>query len=241
MKKIFTLSIISILALCANAQKLSWECDGKAVANGSSVVSTAVENEVIIPGKLEFHNLKPELLLLSDTEGQVVITAEYVSGPTISVCPPGVNCITLNGDNTKNTFNPLEVSANSKTDMTIHAALSSATEIATAVVKVSVMYVDQPETTISVTLKMTNDPSEAGVSAVMASHSINVANGTLNYAFANAAQRTINLYAMSGQMVKSISTAKASGAVELAGLRTGIYLYRVVENGKTLCGKLIVR
>ena len=84
MKKIFTLSIISILALCANAQKLSWECDGKAVANGSSVVSTAVENAVI-PGYREFHNLKPELLLLSDTEGQVVITAEYVSGPTISV------------------------------------------------------------------------------------------------------------------------------------------------------------
>ena len=239
MKKIFTLSIISILALCANAQKLSWECDGKAVANGSSVVSTAVENEVIIPGKLEFHNLKPELLLLSDTEGQVVITAEYVSGPMISVCPNV--CANLDGDNTKYTFDPLEVSANSKTDMTIHAALSSATEIATAVVKVSVMYVDQPETTISVTLKMTNDPSEAGVSAVKASHSINVANGTLNYAFANAAQRTINLYAMSGQMVKSISTAKASGAVELAGLRTGIYLYRVVENGKTLCGKLIVR
>ena len=239
MKKIFTLSIISILALCANAQKLSWECDGKAVANGSSVVSTAVENEVIIPGALEFHNLKPELLLLSDTEGQVVITAEYVSGPMISVCPNV--CANLDGDNTKYIFDPLEVSANSKTDMTIHAALSSATEIATAVVKVSVMYVDQPETTISVTLKMTNDPSEAGVSAVKASHSINVANGTLNYAFANAAQRTINLYAMSGQMVKSISTAKASGAVELACLRTGIYLYRVVENGKTLCGKLIVR
>ena len=238
MKKIFTLSIISILALCANAQKLSWECDGKAVANGSSVVSTAVENAVI-PGYREFHNLKPELLLLSDTEGQVVITAEYVSGPTISVCPNV--CANLDGDNTKYTFDPLEVSANSKTDMTIHAALSSATEIATAVVKVSVMYVDQPETTISVTLKMTNDPSEAGVSAVKASHSINVANGTLNYAFANAAQRTINLYAMSGQMVKSISTAKASGAVELAGLRNGIYLYRVVENGKTLCGKLIVR
>lgn len=239
MKKIFTLSIISILALCANAQKLSWECDGKAVANGSSVVSTAVENEVIIPGKLEFHNLKPELLLLSDTEGQVVITAEYVSGPMISVCPNV--CANLDGDNTKYTFDPLEVSANGKADMTIHAALSSATEIATAVVKVSAMYVDQPETTISVTLKMTNDPSEAGVSAVKASHSINVANGTLNYAFANAAQRTINLYAMSGQMVKSISTAKASGAVELAGLRNGIYLYRVVENGKTLCGKLIVR
>ena len=239
MKKIFTLSIISILALCANAQKLSWECDGKAVANGSSVVSTAVENEVIIPGKLEFHNLKPELLLLSDTEGQVVITAEYVSGPTISVCPNV--CANLDGDNTKYTFDPLEVSANGKADMTIHAELSSATEIATAVVKVSAMYVDQPETTISVTLKMTNDPSEAGVSAVKASHSINVANGTLNYAFANAAQRTINLYAMSGQMVKSISTAKASGAVELAGLRNGIYLYRVVENGKTLCGKLIVR
>ena len=239
MKKIFTLSIISILALCANAQKLSWECDGKAVANGSSVVSTAVENEVIIPGKLEFHNLKPELLLLSDTEGQVVITAEYVSGPTISVCPNV--CANLDGDNTKYTFDPLEVSANGKADMTIHAELSSATEIATAVVKVSAMYVDQPETTISVTLKMTNDPSEAGVSAVMASHSINVANGTLNYAFANAAQRTINLYAMSGQMVKSISTAKASGAVELSCLRTGIYLYRVVENGKTLCGKLIVR
>ena len=239
MKKIFTLSIISILALCANAQKLSWECDGKAVANGSSVVSTAVENEVIIPGKLEFHNLKPELLLLSDTEGQVVITAEYVSGPMISVCPNV--CANLDGDNTKYTFDPLEVSANGKADMTIHAALSSATEIATAVVKVSAMYVNQPETTISVTLKMTNDPSEAGVSAVKASHSINVANGTLNYAFANAAQRTINLYAMSGQMVKSISTAKASGAVELAGLRTGIYLYRVVENGKTLCGKLIVR
>ena len=239
MKKIFTLSIISILALCANAQKLSWECDGKAVANGSSVVSTAVENEVIIPGKLEFHNLKPELLLLSDTEGQVVITAEYVSGPTISVCPNV--CANLDGDNTKYTFDPLEVSANGKADMTIHAELSSATEIATAVVKVSAMYVDQPETTISVTLKMTNDPSEAGVSAVKASHSINVANGTLNYAFANAAGRTINLYAMSGQMVKSISTAKASGAVELAGLRNGIYLYRVVENGKTLCGKLIVR
>ena len=238
MKKIFTLSIISILALCANAQKLSWECDGKAVANGSSVVSTAVENAVI-PGYREFHNLKPELLLLSDTEGQVVITAEYVSGPTISVCPNV--CANLDGDNTKYTFDPLEVSANSKTDMTIHAALSSATEIATAVVKVSAMYVDQPETTISVTLKMTNDPSEAGVSAVKASHSINVANGTLNYAFANAAQRTINLYAMSGQMVKSISTAKASGAVELAGLRNGIYQYRGVENGKTLCGKLIVR
>ena len=238
MKKIFTLSIISILALCANAQKLSWECDGKAVANGSSVVSTAVENAVI-PGYREFHNLKPELLLLSDTEGQVVITAEYVSGPMISVCPNV--CANLDGDNTKYTFDPLEVSANGKADMTIHAELSSATEIATAVVKVSAMYVNQPETTISVTLKMTNDPSEAGVSAVKASHSINVANGTLNYAFANAAQRTINLYAMSGQMVKSISTAKASGAVELAGLRTGIYLYRVVENGKTLCGKLIVR
>ena len=238
MKKIFTLSIISILALCANAQKLSWECDGKAVANGSSVVSTAVENAVI-PGYREFHNLKPELLLLSDTEGQVVITAEYVSGPMISVCPNV--CANLDGDNTKYTFDPLEVSANGKADMTIHVALSSATEIATAVVKVSAMYVNQPETTISVTLKMTNDPSEAGVSAVKASHSINVANGTLNYAFANAAQRTINLYAMSGQMVKSISTAKASGAVELAGLRNGIYLYRVVENGKTLCGKLIVR
>lgn len=239
MKKIFTLSIISILALCANAEKLSWECDGKAVADGSSVVSTAGEVDVKIPGVIENFVLKPELFLLSDTDGEVVITAEYVSGPTISVCPE--SCVSLNGSKITHTFNPIKVSTNGKADMAIHVELSSTTEIATAVVKVSAMYVDQPETTISVTLKMTNDPSEAGVSAVKASHSINVANGTLNYAFANAAQRSINLYAMSGQMVKSISTAKASGAVELAGLRTGIYLYRIVENGKTLCGKLIVR
>ena len=234
MKKIFTLSIISILALCANAQKLSFSVDGKTIENGATVISTKLHD--FYHGVLGKTVFAPEVLLTCDEDAEVTVSGIAADNKIFQMCFAescvSENTITKTGNITKG------IAA----DLQIEAGLDAPTvPINTYKVTLKAFVTGKEDEAVSILLIMTNDPSEAGVSAVKASHSINVANGTLNYAFANAAQRTINLYAMSGQMVKSISTAKASGAVELAGLRNGIYLYRVVENGKTLCGKLIVR
>ena len=68
MKKIFTLSIISILALCANAQKLSFSVDGKTIENGATVISTKLHDfQHGVLGKTVF---APEVLLTCDEDAE---------------------------------------------------------------------------------------------------------------------------------------------------------------------------
>lgn len=74
------------------------------------------------------------------------------------------------------------------------------------------------------------------------SSNISLSSGNLNYSFADAAQRTVNLYAADGRLVKQAAVNGAQGNISLNGLNRGVYVWTVIESGRTLqSGKALVR
>ncbi|MGN1172156.1 MAG: T9SS type A sorting domain-containing protein, partial [Muribaculaceae bacterium] len=91
------------------------------------------------------------------------------------------------------------------------------------------------------TLICTNDPEIGGVEGITIRNNVAVANGNLTYAFSNAADRTVSIYALTGQCVAKYNVNKAVGSINLQNLHKGMYVYRIQSAGKPVSGKFIIR
>ena len=70
---------------------------------------------------------------------------------------------------------------------------------------------------------------------------ISIANKTLSYNFNDNTDRTLNLYGVSGKLIKSATLAQ-QGSLTLNDLHHGVYIYEMLTNGKrTAAHKFVIR
>lgn len=64
----------------------------------------------------------------------------------------------------------------------------------------------------------------------------------LRYSFDTSAPRAVQLYSVDGREVKSAALTATSGSLSLGDLPKGVYVYRLIENGKrTASGKALLK
>lgn len=62
----------------------------------------------------------------------------------------------------------------------------------------------------------------------------------VHYSFGSAAPRTLRVYGIDGQLVRSVALGSQRGSLDLNGLQRGIYVYSLVENGETMKSQKVV-
>ena len=62
----------------------------------------------------------------------------------------------------------------------------------------------------------------------------------VHYSFGSAAPRTLRVYGIDGQLVRSVALPSQRGSLDLNGLQRGIYVYSLVENGETVKSQKVV-
>ena len=85
------------------------------------------------------------------------------------------------------------------------------------------------------------DPASIEKVSADGNSSVRIAGNALRYAFADNAQRTLDVYAADGRLVRTASV-NGNGNLSLAGMPKGTYIYCVREAGKkVLDGKCLVK
>lgn len=94
-------------------------------------------------------------------------------------------------------------------------------------------------TTKTVTVNFNYDA--AGINSVNANANIFQAGNELNYSFDKAGTHQLNIYNVTGSLVKK-QTLDTAGTVVLNSLNKGVYIYEVIENGKRIAAhKCVIR
>lgn len=80
-----------------------------------------------------------------------------------------------------------------------------------------------------------------GISNVAGDGQISLANKSLSYRFGTQAARTLEIYSVSGRLVKKAELS-GNGSLSLAGLPKGVYIYRLTTDGRrTVARKFILK
>lgn len=163
MKKIFTLVTLFAISLAANAQ-LSFVYNDAPVANGATVVSDKVKEEILIPGILELFYFKPDIFLSTEKAGNITVTAEFVDEP-YSICFG--ECKTVEPTSpTQQVGGKLD--AGGKVDLEIHTnTVKTRDELKTTTIKVSAQYDGDASSKITATFILSLD-SSLGINGVEA-------------------------------------------------------------------------
>ena len=96
------------------------------------------------------------------------------------------------------------------------------------------------DVTKTITVEIDYDPT-VSIDDVNAEKSVFVAGNQVVYSFDAPAARQLNVYSVTGALVKQ-EVLESAGTVSLNALGKGIYLYEVVENGERVAArKCVVR
>lgn len=156
MKKLFTLITLFAMTMAANAQ-LHFVYNNENVANGATIESSKVHEEILIPGVLEFYYFSPEIFLTSEKAGNVTVTAELVD-EAYQICW-GTQCKEINKASTTGQVNG-SLEAGNNVDLQIHTPnMNSKDELKTTTVKLSAQYDGDASSKISATFILTLTPS----------------------------------------------------------------------------------
>lgn len=243
MKRIFTLLAAAWCSMAALAQSFQLETkDGTVIPNGASVTLKSEIEDMMIWGQMNAHVYARNL-----TENNMGLIAEMkaVSGGESQICWGG-KCVTVAVGDTYTTGTGV-ASAGEANDLEIHALINGdfKTAVATRTVELSVWNENNPAEKISATITFTNDEKvlAANITGVQTNaYAVYAKDNVLYYNFSDAAARRLQLFDVAGQLQKELRLSSEAGSLPLEGMSKGIYLYRVVENGrKAVSGKLLVK
>ena len=240
MKKIFTLVVCALMAFSANAQ-IQITKDGKEIKDGETIEFFAEEIE-LVPGSGYF---LPECspsepyIINKGAATNVNILVEKADPKTDQL----TWCMSMTG-----TCAPI-TGASSKFSGTFPAGHKEALDLHAGMFDLGIYKTYTAKVTVSAngkstkfTIKFIYDKEHAtGIESTHAANEVSVNNNVLSYNFGSNADRQLNVYGVSGRLVKSSELAQ-HGNISLAGLHRGVYIYEIVANGKRVAAhKFVVK
>lgn len=234
MKKIFTLLAAAMCSMMSFAQDISFETrDGVTIENGSAVT---------VEGRFDFQ-LFSDIHVRNNSASKQLVYAQVkaVSGGEAMFCFGG-NCAQIPVGNTSDAKSGL-VEAGAAVSLEVEA-MDLLSSVITRTVEITAWTEANPDAKITATVTFTNDPA---VLAGVESAEVNVANvyakdNVLNYSFAQVADRQLQIFDIAGQLQQNVRLTSEAGSLSLEGMTKGLYIYRVMENGrKAVSGKFFVK
>lgn len=227
MRKFTFLAALAFGALGVNAQDIEFVHNDEILENGAEIEVTELHDSYLSPA-IMLRNTGTEVL---DYELSVTI----LEGELLPYCGVDGTCIfpKLGVPMVKSsTAGPgMEI------DPQVHSLYAWTEDTGHSVVRYELTYGDVTKT---VTAEINYDAS-VSISDVNAEKSVFVADNQVVYSFDAPAARQLNVYSVTGALVKQ-EALESAGTVSLNALGKGIYLYEVVENGERVAAhKCVVR
>lgn len=238
----FTL-FAALLLLCSVSFAQSFDF----VLNGNVIADGTILN--IKEAKPMFYNGEPtgqlqlesEVLVknMGDIEGEASLTVTYKGGDNISYCGFGLGtCMLLNSVNPE-ARRTATIAANRELDPEVHAGNSFSEDEPVVIVSSCEFKLVYGATTKTITLNFNNDPTS--INSLEANANVYFSGNEFSYHFNDVANRQLNIYNVTGSLVKSVSL-ETEGTVAINNLNKGVYIYEVKENGKRIAAhKCVIR
>lgn len=247
MKKSLLFIVLLSGAMLGKAQTLTFYNEGQPIENGSEVVSSRYEEAA----KDIFNELKftPAITLTSSTdaeEGTVHVTLKSLDQHSVGICAWG-GCVNAGADTewTVSKTNTDTLFAGTPKDMMIDYTGEDADSripfgtVITVKSEVSAWYKGNEASKISFTLVMKNPDLDRVDEVTAASPVVRAEAGTLVYSLP-CESAELSLYSIGGVQALAQHLSGSEGAVSLAGLTAGLYIYRL-QGGVSAYGKIIVK
>ena len=238
MKKIFTLLFSALVALTSTAQ-IEITKDGKVVKDGDTIEFFAEEFDFGegIPVMVDCAPNEP-MVENKGAATPITITVEKAD-PTkdqLTWCMAMTGtCAPIDGPSKTISGN---FDAGHKEGLALHAGEFTQGEYKTYTAYVTVKANGQTQ---KFTIKFIYDKEHAtGIESTQADR-VSVANKQLTYNFSSNADRQLNVYGVSGRLVKS-EVLSQNGVVALNDLHRGVYIYEITADGKrTSAHKFVIK
>ena len=240
MRKIFTLFAAMVCSMTMFAQSLQLETkSGRVIANGSTVT---VEGEMI--DLMQMGMLEANLYVRNLTETGVSVVAQMKSVSGESQFCFGGSCTPI-PVGTISAEKSDAVLANSAISLAIESVIMEpvAGKYFSRTIEVIAWVKGSPDDKVSAIVTFTNDPAAANIeSTEVQAASVFAKGNVLYYSFANAADRQLQVFDVTGHIQKDIRLNSEAGSFSLEGMTKGLYIYRVAEAGKKIVsGKFLVK
>lgn len=248
MKKIYKLALSVALVMgawtSANAQSGAFFFDGKQLANCDTITMEAEPNNIYdekgnviatldyrieTKQRLMFHNLSGKDL--ERASGKMFVDeANRAKIKGFQWC--GLNGLCVNGDLTSGSITKQNVKmAAGKKDSQLADIIFEVGKYAEATAGITIstgVGLDR----YTVYIRAVYSPV-SGINEVSSSAKLTFANNQLSYNFSKVAGYSINVYSVSGALVKSQNLSQ-SGSLSLGDLQRGLYIAEVKANGKKI-------
>lgn len=241
MKKITLIAALAFGAMGINAQELNFVREGNVVPDGTVLEVTTPKDK-----GGGFGEMNAELFVQNPGSDDVKaeLTISVLEGEGIAYCHfmDGMmgTCMVVNKD--KPLARTRTMKAGETHDPEVHNLVPFKLDDEkfkfNSTVEFKLVY---GGTTKKVTVKYNYNPGGSSISSVYGENNVYVADNALQYAFDKAANRSLNIYSITGSLVKS-EVLDNAGSVALDNLNKGVYLYEIMENGKRIAAhKCVIR
>ena len=239
MKKFFTLCLCALLGATLAQAQVKVTCDGKEVKDGDRLTFYAHEDDFgdIAAGPA----MDPTFKNTTDADFDLTVevkTSDNAKNGGLNWCGITMMCQDIKGGYEKRTAK-LKVKGFGLS-MRLHG-LFTAGKFDTYEAEVTVWKGSEKLLTFTEVF-VYDGKDHTGIDHVSASQPVRFDGQALRYSFDTEATRTLTLYGIDGKQVRTEVLSQGNGSVSLAGLKGGVYVYRLTENGRTLQGsKVVVR
>lgn len=238
MKKIFTLLAATFCSMISFAQDLTLEDkNGTTIANGATVT---VEGEYKPDEFMKV--LAADVFVRNNSASKQLVYLKVTAVSGEQQCCWAGSCTPLaEGASTEKSA---LVEAGEASNLEIdYSGFMVSGDVFTRTVAISVWTDANPADVTTATVTYTNDPTLLNIESTEShTNRVYAQDNVLRYNFVSAAGRQLQVYDLAGKLQKNIRLSSEAGTLSLEGMSKGLYLYRVVENGKNLLsGKLTVK
>ena len=239
MKKLFTLCCCALFGATMAHAQLQVTCNGKEVAEGEKLTFYAAMDDFgeISAGPA----MDPTFKNTTDADFDLTVevkTSDNAKNGGLNWCGITIMCQDIKGGYEKRTAK-LKVKGFGLS-MQLHGYFPKG-KFDTYEAEVTVWKGSEKLLTFTEVF-VYDGKDHTGIDHVSASQPVRFDGQALHYSFDTEATRTLTLYGIDGKQVRTEVLSQGNGSVSLTGLKGGVYVYRLTENGRTLQGsKVVVR
>lgn len=231
MKKIYlAAAIASLAASSVSAADLKFYMGDTEITPGSEVKFTEVEMEDYGGGVAEYR-MDPQIYILSNTSGNVTVTANCTSGQNIQLCCGGQCAIG------KNVTKNASITANKKLGTEFECIFYTPTYGETLPFDITTTLSASMTGDDKVEFVIVMNPKDNAVSMIGVDRDFRFNGSAIEYNVPGKA--TVELYDLSGRRMLA-AEAEGTGAISTASLPAGIYTYSV-SGAVRKSGKIAIR